>query len=63
MRDLIGARLPFEGLVAWGSEGEIRERVRENLSAGADQVCVQVVTDAPVDSLTEQWRSLARVLL
>ena len=34
-----------EGLVAWGSEGNIRERVREHLSAGADQVCVQVVTE------------------
>ena len=52
-----------EGLVAWGSEGNIRERVREHLSAGADQVCVQVVTDDPIDGLSEQWRSLAPALL
>jgi len=53
-----GSERLAEGMVAWGSEGNIRERVREHLSAGADQVCVQVVTDAPVTSLREQWRSL-----
>jgi probable F420-dependent oxidoreductase len=52
-----------EGLVAWGSESDIRERVHEHLSAGADQVCVQVVTDGPADGLRERWRSLAPVLL
>jgi probable F420-dependent oxidoreductase len=52
-----------EGLVAWGLEGDIRERVREHLSAGADQVCVEVVTDDPIDGLSEQWRSLAPALL
>jgi probable F420-dependent oxidoreductase len=58
-----GSERLVEGLVAWGSEGDIRERVREHLSAGADQVCVQVVTDDPIDSLSKQWRSLASVLL
>lgn len=58
-----GSERLVEGLVAWGSEGDIRERVREHLSAGADQVCVQVVTDDPIDGLIEQWRLLARVLL
>ena len=52
-----------EGLVAWGSESDLRERVIEHLSAGADQVCVQVVTDGPVDGLRERWRSLAPALL
>jgi probable F420-dependent oxidoreductase len=58
-----GSERLVEGLMAWGSEDDIRERVREHLSAGADQVCVQVVTDDPIDSLIEQWRLLARVLL
>src|SRR5829696_5588515 len=53
-----GSERLAEGMVAWGSEGNIRERVRKHLSAGADQVCVQVVTDAPVTRLREQWRSL-----
>jgi probable F420-dependent oxidoreductase len=52
-----------EGLVAWGSENDIRERVREHLSAGADQVCIQVLTDSPIGGLREWWRSLAPVLL
>jgi probable F420-dependent oxidoreductase len=58
-----GSERLAEGLVAWGSESDIRERVREHLSAGADQVCVQVVTDGPTDSLREWWRSLAPALL
>jgi probable F420-dependent oxidoreductase len=58
-----GSERLLEGLVAWGTESDIRERVREHLSAGADQVCVQVVTDGPVDGLREQWRSLAPALL
>lgn len=47
-----------ERMVAWGSEGDIRARMHEHLSAGADQVCVQVVADGPLGSLREQWRSL-----
>ncbi len=58
-----GSERLAEGLVAWGSESDIRERVREHLSAGADQVCVQVVTDGPADNLRGWWRSLAPTLL
>ncbi len=58
-----GSERLAEGMVAWGSEGDICERVHEHLSAGADQVCVQVVTDGSLDSLREQWRSLAPALL
>ncbi|HEY6582474.1 MAG TPA: LLM class F420-dependent oxidoreductase [Rubrobacter sp.] len=58
-----GSKRLVEGLVAWGSEDGIRERVRQHLSAGADQVCVQVLTDGPEDGLAERWRSLAPVLL
>jgi probable F420-dependent oxidoreductase len=50
------------GLVAWGSEDEVRGRVRGHLSAGANQVCVQVLTDGAED-LRKRWRSLAPVLL
>ena len=58
-----GSERLAEGLVAWGSESEIRERISEHLSAGADQVCVQVVTDGTADGLMERWRSLAPTLL
>ena len=52
-----------EGLVAWGSESEIQKRVSEHFSAGADQVCVQVLTDNPAEDLRKRWRYLAPVLL
>ena len=52
-----------EGLVAWGSESDIQKRVSEHFSAGADQVCVQVLTDGPAEGLRERWRYLAPVLL
>jgi probable F420-dependent oxidoreductase len=58
-----GSERLAEGLVAWGTENDIRRRVSEHLSVGADQVCVQVVTDGSADGLREQWRSLAPVLL
>src|SRR5215213_9835198 len=58
-----GSERLAEGLVAWGSESDIRERVSEHLSAGANQVCVQVVTEGPTDGLRERWRSLAPKLL
>jgi probable F420-dependent oxidoreductase len=52
-----------EGLVAWGSESDIHNRVSEHFSAGADQVLIQVLTDGPAESLKERWRYLAPVLL
>src|SRR5918999_5615657 len=52
-----------EGLVAWGSERAIQNRVSEHFSAGADQVCVQVLTDGSAEGLRERWRYLAPVLL
>ena len=58
-----GSKRFVEGLVTWGSEDDIRDKVRQHLSAGADQVCVQVLTDGPADGLVERWRSLAPVLL
>jgi alkanesulfonate monooxygenase SsuD/methylene tetrahydromethanopterin reductase-like flavin-dependent oxidoreductase (luciferase family) len=48
-----GSERLAHGLVAWGSEDDIRDRVSEHLTAGADQVCVQVVTDGSPDRLRE----------
>jgi len=52
-----------EALVAWGDERRIRERVHEHLDAGADHVCVQVITDRPEAGLGREWRALAPALL
>ena len=40
----------------------IAARVQEHRDAGADHVCIQVLTDDPRALPTEQWRALAPVL-
>jgi probable F420-dependent oxidoreductase len=54
-----GSDALVDALVAWGDEEAIAERVRAQLEAGADHVCIQVI-DA-VDDLPprETWRRLA----
>jgi probable F420-dependent oxidoreductase len=47
-----------DGLVAWGDEGAIGERVREHHEAGADQVLIQVLTSGG-GLPREEWRRLA----
>lgn len=48
-----------DALVAWGDEATVLERVREHIDAGADHVCLQVITESPVSLPMEQWRRLA----
>ncbi|HXM54595.1 MAG TPA: LLM class F420-dependent oxidoreductase [Candidatus Dormibacteraeota bacterium] len=53
-----------DGLVAWGDVGAIRERVAQHHEAGADHVCLQVITAAARGELPrEEWRTLARALI
>ena len=40
----------------------IAARVQEHRDAGADHVCIQVLTDDPMGFPTEQWRALAPAL-
>lgn len=58
-----GSERLAEGLVAWGPEEDLRARVQEHLSAGADQVCVQVLTEDPAQELRARWRALAPALV
>lgn len=51
-----------DALVVWGDEATIAARVQEHRDAGADHVCIQVLTDNPVGLPTEQWRELAPAL-
>ncbi|MGE2733207.1 LLM class F420-dependent oxidoreductase [Mycolicibacterium vaccae] len=53
----------FDALLAWGDEDTIRRRVDEHRQAGADHVCVQVLTTDPREFPREQWRRLADALL
>lgn len=53
----------IDDIIAWGNLEQIRSRVRAHHAAGADHVCVQVLTK---DSLTlplKEWRELSAALL
>jgi len=51
-----------DALVVWGDEAAIAERVQAHRDAGADHVCIQVLTDDPMGFPAEQWRALAPAL-
>ena len=51
-----------DALVVWGDEATIAARVQAQRDAGADHVCIQVLTDDPRGFPTEQWRALAPAL-
>ena len=52
-----------DALVAWGGPDAIRSRVAEHHDAGADHVCIQVLTDDRRRMPREEWRELARMVL
>jgi len=52
----------FDALIAWGDEEAVMRRVAEHHAAGADHVCVQVLTDDPRAFPREQWRRLAAAI-
>jgi probable F420-dependent oxidoreductase len=48
-----------DGLVAWGDEAATAARVQEHFDAGADHVCLQVLTGGRDPLPREAWRALA----
>ncbi len=48
-----------DSIVAYGDTDVIGERVRQHLDAGADHVCLQVLTADPAELPLRQWRELA----
>ena len=52
-----------DALVVWGDETTIAARVQEHRDAGADHVCIQVLTADPRGFPAEQWRVLAPALI
>ena len=53
----------IDAIIAWGDLEAIRKRVHAHHSAGADHVCVQVLT-ADAEALPmREWRELASALL
>lgn len=52
-----------DSLVVWGDEEAIRRRVTDHLDAGADHVCIQVLTEGGRSGLpAAEWRRLAPAL-
>lgn len=52
-----------DALVAWGDDDAIRSRIDAHRTAGADHVCVQVLTDADTTIPTEGWHRLAAIAM
>jgi probable F420-dependent oxidoreductase len=53
----------IDAIIAWGDLNAIRNRIREHHSAGANHVCVQVLTADPHALPLREWRELASALL
>ena len=58
-----GSNKLIDAIIAWGDLNAIRNRVREHHSAGADHVCIQVLTADPKGLPLQEWRELAGALL
>ena len=57
-----GSERLVDALVVWGDEDAIARRVQEHRDAGADHVCIQVLTADPMGLPLDGWRRLAPVL-
>ena len=53
----------IDAAFAWGDASSIASRVREHLDAGADHVCVQVISGRDDDACLPALRELAGALL
>jgi probable F420-dependent oxidoreductase len=55
-----GSDRVVDAIVAWGDEHKVLQRVREHHAAGADHVCIQVLTSEPSKLPMDGWRRLAQ---
>ncbi len=53
----------IDATIAWGDVDAIAARVRAHLDAGADHVCIQVISLDEADPCLGQLRELAAALL
>jgi probable F420-dependent oxidoreductase len=58
-----GADRLVDAIVVWGDETAIAKRVQEHHDAGADHVCIQVLTSSRTEAPLEEWRRLASALI
>ncbi|OBG31630.1 LLM class F420-dependent oxidoreductase [Mycobacterium sp. E3198] len=52
----------LDAIIAWGDEEAVMRRIAEHRAAGADHVCVQVLTADPTEFPREQWRRIAAAI-
>lgn len=57
-----GSNRLVDALVAWGDEAAVAARVQDQRDAGADHVCIQVLTEDRDAFPADQWRALAAAL-
>jgi len=57
-----GSNRLIDATVAWGDLTAIRKRIDEHHSAGADHVCIQVLTADPKALPMKEWKELAALL-
>jgi probable F420-dependent oxidoreductase len=59
-----GSERLIDALIAWGEPATIAQRIAEHHAAGADHVCIQVLTETPgdLDAGMRGWRQLAPAL-
>jgi probable F420-dependent oxidoreductase len=53
----------IDAMIAWGDLSAIRNRIREHHSAGADHVCIQVLTADRHALPLREWRELASAVV
>jgi len=58
-----GSNRLVDSIVVWGDMDAVVKRVRAHHDAGADHVCVQVLTADPTSLPWREWRELAQALL
>jgi probable F420-dependent oxidoreductase len=53
----------IDAIVAWGDVDAIRSRIHAHLAAGADHVCIQVLSAEPKSLPMRDWQELAKSLV
>jgi probable F420-dependent oxidoreductase len=53
----------IDAIVAWGDVDAIRSRIHAHLAAGADHVCIQVLSADPKSLPMREWQELAKSLV
>lgn len=58
-----GSERLIESFIVWGNADAVAGRVRQQLDAGADHVCIQALTDTPDQFPLDSWQALAQALI